>query len=222
MIDILIITPEITKGMKSIGSKCLLNLKKNMSVLEYQISQAQKINKISNITINIGFDYDKIISKLYRYKNINFLINNEYEHTNQAQNLITYINKYRPKNLLVINSGILIKDKIIDKSFLNNESKIFMLNKPKKNFTIGSSLSTNLEYLFFDMEQSWSEIVYFNNLAIDTFLSCDSAMFKQMYLFEAINFLLQKNIVFKKIYINKNNIMKINNAKDITSARIFI
>ncbi|NBX73098.1 MAG: hypothetical protein EBQ89_02235 [Alphaproteobacteria bacterium] len=222
MIDILIITPEITKGMKSIGSKCLLNLKKNMSVLEYQISQAQKINKISNITINIGFDYDKIISKLYRYKNINFLINNEYEHTNQAQNLITYINKYRPKNLLVINSGILIKDKIIDKSFLNNESKIFMLNKPKKNFTIGSSLSTNLEYLFFDMEQSWSEIVYFNNLAIDTFLSCDSSMFKQMYLFEAINFLLQKNIVFKKIYINKNNIMKINNAKDITSARIFI
>ena len=45
MIDILIITPEITKGMKSVGSKCLLPLRKNLSIIEYQVMQAQKISR---------------------------------------------------------------------------------------------------------------------------------------------------------------------------------
>lgn len=222
MIDILIITPEITKGMKSIGSKCLLPLRKNLSVIEYQISQAQKITKQSSITINIGFDSEKIISKLYRYRSIKYLVNHKYDNTNQGNNLLLYIHKHKPTNLLILSSGLLLRENTIQKNHLQNECKIFMLNKPKTNFSIGSSSSKKLEYLFFDMEEPWSEIVYLNEEAIRLLLSNDQKIFDQMYLFEIINFLLSKNVTFTKVYLNKSHIMKINNSKDLNKAKIFI
>lgn len=222
MIDILIIAPEITKGMKSVGSKCLLPLRKNLSVIEYQIAQAQKITKSSRITINIGFDSEKIISKLYRYRTIKYLINNEYDNTNQAKNLLLYIDQYKPKNLLILSSGLLLKENAIEKIHLQAECKIFMLHKQKNNFSIGSSVSKNLEYLFFDMDEPWAEIVFLNEEAINTLSAYDRDIFQQMYLFEAINFLLSKNIEFTKVYINKGSIMKINNYKDLDKAKVFI
>jgi len=222
MIDILIITPEITKGMKSVGSKCLLPLRKNLSVIEYQITQAQKITKQSRITINIGFDSEKIISKLYRYRTVRYLVNNEYDNTNQAKNLLLYIDQYKPKHLLILSSGLLLKENTIEKIHLQAECKIFMLHKQKNNFSIGSSMSKNLEYLFFDMDEPWTEIVYLNEEAINILAACEKNIFQQMYLFEVINFLLSKNVGFTKVYVNKGNIMKINNYKDLNKAKVFI
>lgn len=224
MIDILLISPEITKGMKSIGPKCLLPLKKNLTVIEYQISQLQKI-KPSKITLNIGFEHEKILNTLYRYKTINYLINDQYAITNQASNLISYIQKHKPSELLVYSSGLLIKNNIILKNQLyhnNNSCKLFILNKHKHNFDIGCSNMPNPDYLFYDMPESWAEICYLNQQAIELLINYSESVFDQMYLFEVINFLLQKNISFDKIHINKSNIMKIQTTKDLPTARLFI
>jgi len=81
MINILSISPEITKGMKGVGSKLLLPLRKNLTVIEYQISQLQKI-KPSKIVLNIIFEADKIADVLFRYKTIDYLINKDYDNSN--------------------------------------------------------------------------------------------------------------------------------------------
>jgi NDP-sugar pyrophosphorylase family protein len=221
MINILIISPEITKGMKSIGPKLLLPLRKNLTLIEYQISQLQKI-KPSKITLNIGFEAERILKTLYRYKSINYLINTNYIDTNEGNNLIKYIEDHKPNNLLVFGSGILIKNNPIKKEHLNSFCQIFVLNKPKNNFRIGCSDLDNIEYLFYDMPEPWSEIFYLNNDAISLLLSTNKKIFEQMYLFEIINFLLSKNIRFTKTYINKTNIMKIQNFKDLNTAKLFI
>lgn len=224
MTDILIISPEITKGMKSVGSKCLLPLKGNLSVIEYQIKNIQQIYKYSNkITLNIGFDAENIKKKLYRYKNVRYLINKEFEITNQGQNLISYIHEYKPKNLFVLSSGVLLKSDAFDiKQIDHKECSILMLNKKKDNFNIGASGSPSLQYLFFDMEEAWSECFYLNEKAIKLLSKHSKSVFQQMYLFEIINFLLDNNIQFNKLYINKNKIMKIANIKDLTKARVFV
>ena len=54
-LNAIIIIPEITKGMKSIGSKSLLKIK-NVSVLEYQIKQIKAINRNIHIVINIRYE----------------------------------------------------------------------------------------------------------------------------------------------------------------------
>lgn len=221
MINILVVCPEITKGMKSLGSKSLLRLKKNLTLIEYQIAQLQKI-KPSHITINIGFDSDRIQEKLSRYKSINFLVNNQYEKTNQAKNLLDYIHKFNPDNLLIISSGLLFKNNLLSKKYLKNNCKIFLLNKNKTNFSIGCSETEPLEYLFYDMQKQWSEIFYLNKEAIEILKKQNPKHLTQMYFFEIINLLLKNHVKFEKILIDKTNIMKVNNIHDLSSAKVFV
>jgi choline kinase len=224
MLDILIIAPEITKGMKSLGSKALLIIKKNLSVIQYQILQANNLDKHSRITVILGFEYEKILNTIQSYKNINYIINHEYRHTNQAYSLKLFYDKHKDvSNLLIISSGVLLKDMVIDKSMLIDRSKVFLLNKDKENFELGCSQETDYtEYIFYDLPSKWSECVYLNREGIEatkTVVSKNSS--DQMYLFETINSILGYTSI-DKCFIDRRKIMKINNQKDIPKAKVFI
>lgn len=225
MINSLILVPEITKGMKSIGSKCLLKIKE-YSILEYQINQIIGINQSIRINIATGFDHEKIkeyISNKYQ-QHINWIYNPEYEYTNQTKSLSLFLENYPCEDLLIINSGVLLKNKTISYSSLKGNNKVYILNKPKSNFNIGCSNTDNIEYLFYDLPNLWSECVYFNKSTIvelKNILVYNKNMDK-LYLFEIINNLIHHNVKFDNIYIDKKNIFKINNTKDIPQARRFI
>ena len=63
----LIIASEVTKGMKSIGSKSLLRLKNSTLLIEYQIKELQKQHPGINIAISTGFESDKMVKALSNY-----------------------------------------------------------------------------------------------------------------------------------------------------------
>jgi CTP:phosphocholine cytidylyltransferase-like protein len=221
MTDILIICPEITKGMKSSGSRALLPLKNKLTLIEHQIKQLRRLRP-SDITINVGFEAEKIQQKLQRYKSVRYLLNKEYKTTNQAKNLIEYIHVHNPKDLLIISSGVVIKNNFIYKKHLTGHSKVFVLPGTKNNFDIGCSPDKELKYLFYGMMESWTEIFYLNSLAIDKLKRKNKFLFDQMYLFEIINLLTEDSVVFDKIYTKKTDIMKIQNIKDLKTAKKFI
>jgi len=224
MLDILIIAPEITKGMKSLGSKALLAIKKNLSVIEYQIAQARSIDKHARITTILGFEYEKILNIIKQHKNIDYIINYEYKHTNQAYSLKLFYDQHKDvSNLLIISSGVLLKDLVIDKSMLMDHSKVFLLNRDKENFELGCSQDSNYtEYIFYDLPFRWSECIYLNKEGIEaTKEFVGKNISEQMYLFEAINNIL-KNIDIDKCVIDRRKIMKITNQKDIAKAKVFI
>lgn len=225
MIDAVILVPEITKGMKSIGSKSLLEIKKKLSVLDYQIQSIRNIDKNINISICTGFDSEKIISTIGgNYGNIDYIYNEQYKTTNQAHSIKIYLEKHIDcEQLLIVSNGVLLKDKCITKNMLNKECKVFILNKTRENFNLGCSEEQHFEYLFYDLPELWSECIYLNKEALtvlrDLFTSNYTA---QMYLFELINEMINKNILFKKQYIDKKLIMKICNFKDMAKAKNFI
>ena len=222
-LNAIIIIPEITKGMKSIGSKSLLKIK-NVSVLEYQIKQIKAINRNIHIGICTGFDSDKIeeVIKKSRYS-INMCFNIDYVTTNQFSSVIQYINKFNIDNLLIISSGVLFKKSTINTSTLKNNSKIYILDKPKSNFTIGCSPGDTVEYLFYDLIEPWSECVFLNSEAIKVLIKINKEHpMCQMYLFEAINTILSHGIYMEKVYVSKKGIMKINHPKDIIKAKVFV
>lgn len=224
MLDILIIAPEITKGMKSLGSKALLLIKKNLSVIQYQILQANNLDKHARITVVLGFEYEKILNTIQSYKNVNYIINNEYRYTNQAYSLKLFYNKYEDvSSLFIVSSGVLLKDMVIDKSMLSDRSKVFLLNKDKENFELGCSQETDYtEYIFYDLPSKWSECIYLNQEGIEaTKIVVNKNNSNQMYLFEAINNILGHTHI-DKCFIDKRKIMKINNQKDIPKAKVFI
>lgn len=224
MIEALILIPEITKGMKSVGSKALLEIKNKTSIIEYQIQYLQNIDKNIRISIATGFESDRIIDALSSYNNINFIYNPNYKNTNQAASIKLYLNSYpNVDNLLLISSGVLLRDKSIVKSMLSGSSKLFTISKEKENFELGCSDKTDLEYIFYDLPEPWSECVYLNKDAIGMVkYITDKLAVDQMYLFEILNEILNKNIVLTKQVIDKKNIMKIINQKDVMKAKLFL
>lgn len=224
MINSLILIPEITKGMKSIGSKSLLKIKE-CSILEYQIDQILSINSSIKINIATGFDHDKIKEYIEtKYTDINWIYNPEYAETNQTKSLSLFLEQSCCGDLLIINGGVLLKQKTILYSSLKGNNKIYLLNKPKNNFTIGCADTSSIEYLFYDLPNLWSECVYFNKHTVNILkhlLNTKNNMDK-LYVFEIINNLIQQNIAFDHMIIDKKNVFKINNTKDIPQARRFV
>lgn len=223
MINALILAPEITKGMKSFGSKSLLEIKKKISIIEYQISTLKDIDKNISITTAIGFESEKILPVLDKH-GVKHTYNPEYKYTNQSYSLKIFLED-NPSidNLLIINNGILFKKKTITKNMLTGVSKIFVLDKIKENFSLGCSQQEKIEYIFYDLPELWSECVYLNLEAINTIkYAILNNQVNQMYLFELINKVINLEQTFKKQHINKKNIMKINTYKDINKAKLFI
>lgn len=223
IINALIVIPEITKGMKSVGSKSLLRIKNDKYIIEYQIEQLLNIQKNINITIATGFDHDKIIKATDKY-NTKILHNPYYEHTNFGKSIELYI-KQNPDidNLLIVSSGILFKKNTLVVNQLKHFSKIFVLDKPKNNFDIGCGYGKNLEYLFYDLPDTWTECVFLNNVALDKLKTMvQTKPIEQMYIFEIINDLLSHNIIINKEIVPKNNFLKITSIKDINKAKVFI
>jgi len=222
MLDILLLVPEITKGMKSLGSKALLTIKNSTMVLDYQIQQLKKIDSNCNIFIGAGFECDKIRKVISKYSRVHIIENENYANTNQAKLIKLFIdNHVLINNLLIISNGVLFKNSCIKNS---SKSKIFLIDKPKANFNIGCSQSDSVNYLFYDLPVPWSECILLDNIAIKNIKQiCEYDNIDQMFLFELINILMERhNTIFDKHFIPKKNIMKINTAKDISRAKLFI
>ena len=223
MLDALIIAPEITKGMKSLGSKALLNIKNSVSILDYQIQELKKLHKNINIFIATGFESDKIKKVATKYSNIEIIENKNYEISNQAKCLSIFSSLYSSERLLIISNGILFKNQTFD-CFDNNHSKIFVIDKQKNNFTIGCNSGEQLNYLFYDLPTPWTECLLLNKQSIETVRDIsENHNIDHLYLFEIINLMIEKHhIRFDSIKIPKKNIMKINTIKDIPKAKLFI
>jgi len=227
MIDILIIAPEITKGMKSSGSKALLKIKQSISVIEYQINEIKKYYKDANINIVTGFEHEKI-QKLYKNSSVNIIYNPNFITTNHGEAIRIFLKKTENSilnNLLVITNGILFKNKPFGTTkqleSIDTNSIAYCIDKPKSNFNIGYNGEKHVEYLFFDLPNKWTECVLFNREALSYLKNINNNLSK-MYLFEIINHLIDNNINFQTIQINKKYFLKINNTKDIPKARVFI
>jgi hypothetical protein len=224
MINVLVLIPEITKGMKSIGSKSLLKIKNSKSIIEHQIELLLSMKNKVSINIATGFDNDKINKTIDKYKNINIIYNDQYENTNYGKCIKLFIQQ-NPNidNLFVIGSGILFKENIFSQSSFGNISRIFILDKPANNFNIGCNPNKNIEYLFYDLPEPWAECVYFDLSGIGGLKTLiEQKNIDQRYIFEIINDLLLLNIDFQKEYFSRSKFFKISSTKDINRAKLFI
>jgi CTP:phosphocholine cytidylyltransferase-like protein len=220
-INAIIIATEITKGMKSVGPKSLLQIKKTLSVIEYQILELKKCYKEISINISIGFESERMIKALSQY-DVNLIINKEFKTTNQVKSIVDCVEEAEIKNLLVINNGVLFK-KSFGEVCDTSSSAIYILDKSKPDFNIGCQTSSDTTYLFYDLPEKWSECVFLNYDAITKIKDiAKNKNITQLYVFELVNMLIDNDYRFEKIKIPKNSIMKITGIKDLQRAKVFI
>lgn len=220
--NIVLLIPEITRGMKSIGSKSLLNINMDLTILDYQILYIKKYYKNTPIKIITGLDHEKVEKKAKKYNNIDFHYIKNYEASNQAQSVIEYIKTFKPRNFLLINNGVLLKEKLNVQK--DTKSYLYLLPKKRDGFNIGSSDENNIKYLFYDLEYKWSECVFFDESTVNKMLVMSKIKkFDNLFLFELINILIDENTTIESVLLdNQKNIYKINNLEDIKKAKKFI
>ncbi len=224
-INALIIASEITKGMKSIGSRSLLNICDNIKVIDQQIQSLKTIHKNIHITVACGYEHDKVSEHIKKYKNVDAIYNDQYRITNEAENLRLYFEHYADiENLFMINGGVLIKKNCRSYSNINKDkSIIFLLNGQKNNFELGCSNTKQIEYIFYDLEHTWSEFIFLskNEISILRDYLIVNSNINQKYMFELINTVLNYNPI-DKVFMSKRDVMKIASIQDIQKAKNFI
>ena len=217
----LIIIPEITKGMKSIGSKSLLKINSQLTILDYQIKSIKKINRRNKIFLSTGFQHNKINKTIERYRNVTTIYEKNFSAYNETKHIINYIKHVnRFDDLFIVNSGIIFRNDCF-KNIKKNESKIFFLDKTKDNFNIGCG-DKDTDYLFYDFPILWSECIFLKDNDLEKIFQLNQKNnLDHYFLFETIN-KIYSHINIQKITIPSKDIMKINGISDIPKARRFI
>jgi hypothetical protein len=211
----IILVSDITKGMKSIGSKALLNISDSITILDHQIQYIKKHYNPQQIVLCTGFDHDRIVDATKKYKNIKYYFNTNYTNENQTGSLIKCIKNIDIGNALIITNGIILFDKI---KLENNSATYFIKNNNKKNsFEIGTNAIDNNGYLFYDLRYKWIEMLYLNKDSISK-IKKSNIKLSQLFLFELINKL---KLDYSIDFIQTENItaLKINSIKDIAYAK---
>lgn len=221
--DYLIIIPEITKGMKSIGSKALLPLNTKNTILDYQIKSIKLMNRQSKIYLSTGFQNNKVKKVSDKYKNINSIYEANYENCNESKHIINYIKKNidNLNNLFIIKNGVLFKNRCFGSNRKKNKSKIFFLDKDKDNFNIGCH-DENSKYLFYELQHKWCECVFLVKSDLQKIFEMNQQKpINNYFLFEIINF-LQETSEMEHHTVSYRNIMKVNSANDLKKAKRFV
>lgn len=215
----IILLSEITKGMKSIGSKALLSINETTTILDHQISYLKKNYNPKQIILCTGFDHDRIVKSTQKYKNIIYCFNDGYDTENQCGSLIKCIKNIDINDALIITNGLILFDKIK----LGNKSTTYFtknLADKKHKFDIGISSETDA-YLFFDLENKWIELLYLCKNQIDAIKNNYKINYiSRLFLFELINELnKQQNNIDYVIINQKYDAIKVGSIKDIKHAK---
>lgn len=211
----IILAHEITKGMKSLGPKCLLPIHKNTTIIEHQIQYLKKYYPSINIYICTGFEHDKIVKAVDRFKNIQYYYCENYENINQAETIIKCVKDLNIlDNVLILTSGLIPITKIPIKI---NKSSIQITDKSQKiPFDIGMIKDESISYLFYGLPFKWTESLFLSNEGINAILSISkNKNCNHMFLFELINLIIDNGTNIDIQYIDKNLPIKLNTIKDL-------
>jgi hypothetical protein len=227
MINIILLSSEVPKGMKSYGPRAIIPIGKPEEPLV--IKQIKKIKLTYGSTkhaIHVvnGFECEKVekVIHRYKYKNINFIYDNHFDSVNNTYGLIKALKNISGNNFLIVQSGVVgcYKPKNIKVSSLG------VIKTNDINFNIGIRSQKNKAiYMFYDLENTWSEIAYIGSEDYDRVMSLiGSETFeskaKSLFLFETINGLIENDIVFDLEIVKKNTVHKYLHYKNKTYANI--
>lgn len=160
-ISYIIIACYIDKGMKSKGSKCLIEFNRT-KLLDHQINQIEKNHKYKDdyeIIVISDFEYNKILKQ---FSNRATIIPYDQTKNPIAQGCI--IAKY--KNILFIDYGCVFTNKIISK--LDIKQSFILSLKSNKNTArkevgaiMNEKCSSLIEHMFFDLSDNYFTNIFF-------------------------------------------------------------
>lgn len=217
-----ILSYEITKGMKSFGPIGLLKSKASgKELILHQMEGLEKLFKNTDMFVVSGFGYEKLNKAIPQ--NTKIIFNNEFQNKSHAYAIKLILAEYNPDSydgVFIINNGGIVKAKIPSKNLPFNHSWVLSKNikTSQQNSKFLGSVTNDqglLEYIFYSVGQNaWCEGVYWCNRDIKKILSSIDSYYDNMFLFEVINKSITQNIKYKQIVLGADEVISIYGMKD--------
>lgn len=213
-IDILIPAAGLGKRMKSYGPKPLINIKKNLSILENQIKIFQKTLPNSNIIIVCGFQSETLMNQCP--ENIIKVENERYEETNVVRSLGMGL-RACTKDVLIC-YGDLVFNKACIENMNFNRSSMFTGKNIMKEGEVGCVINPKgkVENMMYDLENKWGQIIFLKGKELKMFKNiCWNPENYHMFGFEAINKVIENGGNIISCSDEKGKAIDIDNSKDL-------
>lgn len=206
--------------MKSYGPKALIQVGKNITLIERQIKNILSVYPGSEIIISVGFEADRIIQSLSKYK-VRFVLNPIYDKTNVLYSLGLALRATISEEVLVV-YGDLVFNKHAIKN-IRGVSKLIaedkgMFSKNEVGLTIQNKRVTNLS---FGLDTKWAQIAYITGKELNLFK--DISMRKdtsQWFGYEGLNYVIDNGGELNAVKPKLMDIFEIDRIKDLKKIKI--
>lgn len=202
------------KKIKSIGNRCLIQIKKNSNILDYHINTIHKIFHNPEIILVNGFDNNKL--KKYvknKYKNLIYIEHDINDTTNIGDSLQLGVSELSTKNVLFINTNHILYNKAINTIKSNVSSSFALYSKSKGE--IGVVFDKNkIVNCYYDLPNNLFEVFYIHQNEFDILIK-NNMNLEKLYLFEVLNHYINTGINIKPVCMNHQDIIIINNMNNI-------
>jgi choline kinase len=203
--NIIILGDKFQKRMKSKGCVGLFKTKNTYRIVE-QYQTIKKIFPIANIFYIYGFESKKLLNSLEKYQNlirdVNFIYNDNYNEYNYGYSLSLVSEHLRDDIIICFGDTSLSNLHLL--GIKDQFSKIIISNNTSG---LGCVISNSkIENIFYDLENPIEEIYFIkkqDSSILKEILDKKSLGINNMFIFEIINKMIDKNVVFKPIQNNK-------------------
>lgn len=213
--NFIILADKYQKGMKSKGCVGLIKLNNRLNVLEYQYRLIKSNFEKSKIIYVYGFDNKKMNAYIEKKNLVDFVaINNDlYEQHNYVYSL-SLAAKYLEKDCFILFGDTIFKKDIFN-DFNKNISQIYINKKEKNKLGCIIDDTSFVKNISFDLENYLMDIYFIAKKDTNKLINIiTKPKYKNYFLFEAINQIIDSGTEFKANVKNKKNITsKINKIR---------
>jgi choline kinase len=211
--NIVILGDKFQKRMKSKG--CVGLFKHNN---EYLIVKQYRVFKRffpdCKIIYVYGFEHKKLLSVLSQYpniiKDIELVYNIEYEQYNYGSSL-RLVSNYLSDNTILLFGDTIIDTNTLTRININDAYSQIVINDNKAN-KLGCVINNSkIENIFYDLNNKIEEIYFLaqkDARLLQEILNKPSQNIKNMFVFELINNLIDRNVIIKPLHTNIKNYTK--------------
>lgn len=215
-LSIIILGAMIGYRMKSYGPKSMITLSTGETILENQLSVINKAYAGCDIILTIGFEADKMIKKCP--PGIRLVENQLFETTNILEEVRLAINNSVNDNILLIQGDVVFNIETIDKITAEDSSAVIIDETnyiPEED--VGATIINDKVSIFsHGISPKFCNIAYVTGKELKFLKSVANDRDKnKLYLFEALNIVIDKHGSFRAYRPDKMKVATINSARDI-------
>jgi len=215
--DVTVIIPAAGMGhrMKSYGPKALINLYDDITLIERQLHLIWAVYPKSEIFVVIGFEAEKIRSRLKDYP-VRFIYNPIHQETNVLYSISLAIQASISKEVLIVYGDLIFNESAIRN--LRGSSTVViddegMMKKCEVGVCVQDKSAINFS---FGLETKWAQISYLSGKELSLFREiCLKSETSQWFGYEALNYVLENGGKIQAVKQKSIKLFEIDSARDL-------